>query len=1280
MRASRQAVWGGGICGNPELNPYYAQQWGIKALHIDQLWSKPIISTKRPVIAILDTGVDINHPDLKDNIWTNSGEAEGEAGHDDDGNGFVDDIHGWDFVYNYNEMDDNNSHGTHVAGIAAASDNELGIVGANPQALIMAVKVLDDDGRGDLATIVKGIHYAAANGADVINMSLGSGSISNAMVEALENAYITSTIVASAGNDGFDIYNKNGLSYPAAYHCVIGVQATSDAEGNLAGFSNYDPDGPVFSRCDISQQLGNVNDPTVLNGINYEVKAPGMNIISTIPGGNYASYNGTSMSAPLVSGAISALKMVKDITNNTVLMSDLIHYDCDFAKVYAGEGRKSDIYLAGITIDDNIDGNNSPDGEADAGETLHLYPTLLNGWGESGDINMKLEVEAAQASLVTITNPDVQFGHTIDAYGHAKSANPFIVKVVENVGDDARIKFLLTYSDGNVTKTADYYMSVKNMSKIGGTINNDVTLKAGVAYHVTKNISIANNVTMTIEPGARLEFDEGIGIASAGKLVANGTPEKPIVFTGYKGAMWGGIHSHASDGGHNYSSLYRNENWTKFTAKYTAETPIQVSTPNGGSNWFYPEEYGPIYGKAFFLSEYLSYAGYSDNDYTDKQNLLTDPDFLTPIVLQLLADYEAYEEECEEKYATEGSDVNNRSFRNYNFLNFDYTIYNNPRDTIRYCKISDCNYSSIDENPACMIDCDLSNVNGNCVLYLKRCNFTNSEQLDIRNIAAKYFEHTNFVNNWTGTLKNCVFAMQYSHLNNCNYFNNTFNLYPNSALQYDHSKIYSLAIDSESPMLDHSNNPSYLGTSREDFVRPYLWEIGNAPTYGQIDLSNMPSIPYAEAHGILWKVVVNGKDCQDEFDDLSPLGVGTHRVELYFNRPMNKAKKPQVSYGVVKPFNQHQLDEGTWNDEGTVYTMSMKITGREATDGLNRFYVSGAEDNEYFECPLDSTRFNVMIQSAGSLSTGFAATPEMGRVELQWNNVSNDFSDAMGFNVYRFDENNNTIKLNKEILKIDTRDYIDYNVTPGKTYWYYYKVLSTDLREYDISNIVAAVPLTSEPGDANGSGGVDVSDVITLINFACNMNPKPFVFEAADINADNVIDILDVVGIIQKIINPQAEAQALVEATATYTVEDGVLYVESPVALAGVQVRLAVEKDQTTTVDKTLNGFEQTSAWLSDNDWLFLAYSLTGKTLPAGKNALLHIGDARLASICLSDANGKNVKAEGGEITGIDRMGSDVMSVEGIYTVSGRKLYGNAKNLDKLPHGVYIVNGEKVIK
>ena len=236
------------------------------------------------------------------------------------------------------------------------------------------------------------------------------------------------------------------------------------------------------------------------------------------------------------------------------------------------------------------------------------------------------------------------------------------------------------------------------------------------------------------------------------------------------------------------------------------------------------------------------------------------------------------------------------------------------------------------------------------------------------------------------------------------------------------------------------------------------------------------------------------------------------------------------------------------------------------------------------------------------------------------------------------------------------------------------------MKEYDVSNVVAATPLTSELGDANGSGEVDVADVITTVNQITGLEPKPFIFEAADMNADQVIDVLDVIGIIQKILPPGANTNAVAEAEATYTIEDGTLYVECPVALAGVQVQLAVNAEQSITVADDLKGFEHTSAWFSDNDYLFLAYSMNGKTLNAGKHALLHIGDAMIAQIRLSDAKGHNVLVTGDDATRVNRMASDVMSIPGIYDLQGRKLTGNSEKQDLLPKGVYIIDGKKVVR
>ena len=403
---------------------------------------------------------------------------------------------------------------------------------------------------------------------------------------------------------------------------------------------------------------------------------------------------------------------------------------------------------------------------------------------------------------------------------------------------------------------------------------------------------------------------------------------------------------------------------------------------------------------------------------------------------------------------------------------------------------------------------------------------------------------------------------------------------------------------------------------------------------------------------------------------------------------MNKAKIPQISFGVREPFTQNIVaEDGAWNDEGSIYTAYVTISGKTQSDGVNRIYVYGAEDDEFFECPYEKTRFNINIQAAGSMATGFMADAGLGKVTLTWNNENNDFDDAMGFNVYRYTVNGetaDTVCINKEIVDIEATEYIDYDVTPGETYYYFYRVLSTDLKEYDVSNVVAATPTAGELGDANGSGDVDVADVITTVNYAAGMEPKPFIFEAADMNADQMIDILDIIGIIQKILNPGAAAPVMVENVATYTIEDGVLYVESPVDLAGVQVQLSLSeelrvKSEEFATAADLDGFEHASAWLSDNDYLFLAFNMNGKTLSAGKHALLHIGDAQIASIRLSNAMGGNVPVEAGT-TNIEQVLTGASTIIGIYNLHGQRVAVSADQLNLLPKGVYIVDGKKVVK
>ncbi|HEY1120890.1 MAG TPA: S8 family serine peptidase, partial [Haloferula sp.] len=240
------------------------------------------------VVAVIDSGVDRSHPDLQGNLWVNPGEVAGN-GIDDDLNGYVDDVHGWDFHGKDNNPSDVYGHGTHVAGtIAARGDNALGVTGVCWNARILPVKFLSDTGSGYTSDAISAVTYAARMGAKVMNNSWGGGGYSQALSDAIQAAgQAGSLFVASAGNDGAN--NDALLRYPSCYDLpnIVSVGST-DSSDALATSSNY-------------------GESTV------DVAAPGAAILSLRPGGEYRTMSGTSMAAPHVSG-VAALMLSENAT------------------------------------------------------------------------------------------------------------------------------------------------------------------------------------------------------------------------------------------------------------------------------------------------------------------------------------------------------------------------------------------------------------------------------------------------------------------------------------------------------------------------------------------------------------------------------------------------------------------------------------------------------------------------------------------------------------------------------------------------------------------------------------------------------------------------------------------------------------------------------------------------------------------------------------------------------------------------------------------------------
>ena len=252
--------------------------WGLDLVNAPEVWAQGYTG-QGVVVAVVDTGVDYTHRDLAANIWVNSGEIAGN-GIDDDGNGYIDDVRGWNFVDSNNNPMDLNNHGTHVAGTIAAVNNGFGVTGVAYNATIMPVRVLGADGSGSMNNIAQGVRYAADNGANVINLSLG-GAYSGALQGAIEYATERGAVVVMAsGNSGS---TEPGFPANLANQWGIAVGAVN-ANKAIAYFSN---------------QAG-------VPALNYVV-APGVDVYSTTPNNTYSYLSGTSMAAPHVAGVAALI-------------------------------------------------------------------------------------------------------------------------------------------------------------------------------------------------------------------------------------------------------------------------------------------------------------------------------------------------------------------------------------------------------------------------------------------------------------------------------------------------------------------------------------------------------------------------------------------------------------------------------------------------------------------------------------------------------------------------------------------------------------------------------------------------------------------------------------------------------------------------------------------------------------------------------------------------------------------------------------------------------------
>lgn len=533
-------------------NPRLESQWTLLRCGVQQSWAWLHSKGMNPggdssvVVAVIDTGVDYTHEDLQDNMWVNTDEIPGN-GRDDDGNGYVDDYYGVDLVAGRGNGSDDHGHGTHVAGVIAADNNLKGIVGVAFNTKIMSVKAGQSSGYFNQATVAKAILYAYENGADVINMSFGGSASSIAVQDALATAYTRCVLVASAGNDGMPNEGFFALpNYPAAYSYVLGVMSV-DKYGVESSFTNY--------------------DVAAYNGVEYEVYAPGEGIVSTIPGNRYATWSGTSMAAPLVSGMAALLRsyytdpgmyptkfiygqLASTSEQYATCIDPKAHGDHNLPQIVNLYDAFTKLPTPELHISDHTyfdttgmlgNGKNNGDGVIDAGEVLALGFEVRNRWGMSKDTVVTVDA----LSPADIPCPYVQFSADGESWGDSAFVNygsvgtystqdagrvmdgegndavwvgwekPLYVKVSPDCPNDYMVAVNVTITAKNALNDQDrstyttggsIILEVRRGTVLPRIISEDMTLTPENYYIIENSTIIEEGATVTVEPGTKIQF------------------------------------------------------------------------------------------------------------------------------------------------------------------------------------------------------------------------------------------------------------------------------------------------------------------------------------------------------------------------------------------------------------------------------------------------------------------------------------------------------------------------------------------------------------------------------------------------------------------------------------------------------------------------------------------------------------------------------------------------------------------------------------------------------
>ena len=1090
------------------------------------------------IIGILDTGVDYGHPDLTDNVIST----------------------GYDFVNNDDDAMDDNGHGSHVAGTAAATtNNAIGIAGVAWNCKILPVKVLQSNGYGTYSDVASGVNYAANNGAKVINLSLGGYASSYVLQNALENAYTTSVIVGAAGNGGTSV-----PFYPAAWSFVIGVGA-SDVLYNPITQTWYETKA-VFSNY----------------GINADLYAPGVNIYSTIPlfhphTYSYASWNGTSMAAPFVTGTVALLRSHYSGWSNELIHGQLVYTSDGIVggiRLNAYESLTEiavpQLSLYSHTIVDTLPGCDH-DGIADAGETVEMVFDILNTWEQAYNVEAILSYHSYEDTcFVTILDSVSTFGG-VSSYAHVNNeTNPFrfYVKTSTPNNTDVYFDYEITCDTG-YSFTGTFHITTQRGIEIGGIIWSDETWTNDYLYIVIANSLVDEGVTLTIEPGTRIQFNDYY-LRIDGCLVSAGTEDSTIVFTSNaqnpSAGDWNGIKfaDPSLDAQFDVNGNYVSGSIIQHAEiEFGGGINVTSASPYIANNYMHDNSGNGTCYLSGSCSSRVEYNIFRNNSAGRGGGIYLFYCSGTPIIA-----YNLMED---------------------NFVG-DYG------GGVGYC--SCCSNVNIHHN---IIRGNHSGGTGSAIGGVCGGYISNNVMYDNTGGSAVYFYggqtglfRFNTITNNTGGI-----YPRYVALVDTFSYNNIYNNHEGSNYE-----IHTSGWGGE----DFHVEDNYWNTTITDSIDAWIWDYYDDFDLRKVIYQPFETTPVTDAPGFLYQV---------EFNPPPPIGCETDTFNLTFSKPMDISIQPYVTFGVCEPYTQHII-EGSWVD--STHWQGAYTFGIMTGDGINHLRVTTAQDCEGMEIPKD-TRFSFVVDATGASSVGFIAQAGIGKVDLEWN--GQDMVDLMGYNMYRYHKITDTTYSDTTLINtsmITDTTYCDMSVIPNTTYYYMYTGISTDFIESGYSDPASATPFDADPGDANGDLLVDVLDITTVIAFMLNQNPQPFLFDAADVNGDDVINVLDIIGIVDIILGKKKLVSQVIGTNTNpayiYLDPDGIRF-KSEGQVAAMQFELSGQNLEQIRLLMKQQGFEFASGIVNDQ-LIGILYNFQNRTIPEGMLNLIGV-ENRASNISWGD-------------------------------------------------------------